>query len=465
MMKQGSLESLIRKLTLGWTIAGILLTLAFSGGLFQWITYLDAENQIETLAKSALSSYRTDILSGGIRSIELNLRRDFSISADENLFFLDANKLPWVGSLQKSKIRNCSHPSGICGNIWERKIVIEKPIYFDEESKSLWGYLHIEKVPRTDWSLVFSVTLTIIFGMLLQNLGLYFSHLKVIKSVCATLTGWAQKLSTNPKDAMNYESAPFDEIKPVELALAGLKTEIDELENMARQQGELAMLRSVGHDILNPVSRMKRIVGLLEIQSDPNYAELLLRLNANLKRLSSYAEQLKFIYKRRSGERVDVVTPLNISTEIKALTDELAFDPEAQEKQIVIKTELAPDCHIRIPAPAFSRIIENLCGNSIQASNQSQIVSIQVSSDQNLVQIMVKDSGCGIPEVNQKKIFEPGFTTKVNKGTGLGLFVVKQICEQFGGTISLDSQVGRGTCIKLEFPRIEVKNVLQTALG
>lgn len=466
MKKPGSLEALIRRLALGWTVAGIFITVAFSGGLFHWLTYQDAENQIETLAKSALTSYRTDILSGGIRSIELQLRRDFAISSGENLFFLDASKAPWVGDLRRAEVRHCSDPSGFCRDVWGRKIVIERPIYFDDEEKSLWGYLHIEKTPRTDWPLVLSVTLTIIIGMLLQSLGLYFSHLKVIKSVCETLTGWAKKLSANPKDAMNYASAPFDEIKPIELALAGLKNEIDELENMARQQGALTTLRGVGHDILNPVSRMKRILGLLQMNSGQESSEeLVASLSANLKRLSSYAEQLKFIYKKQSGEQVGGVAPLDLSAEVRALAKELHFDSEAQEKKITIAADVTPDCHARIPAPAFGRIIENLCGNSIQASSANSTVSVKVATAGSAIQVTVEDQGCGIAEEHKKKIFEPGFTTKINKGTGLGLFVVKQICEQYGGAISLESEIGRGTCIKLEFPKTEVKHGLQAALS
>ncbi len=466
MKRTVSLESLIRKLTLGWTVAGIFLTLAFSGGLFHWMTYRDAENKIETLAKSALTSYRTDILSGGIRSIELQLRRDFAISPDEKLIFLDAQKSPWVEGLQTSELNHCSKPSGICRQIWDKKILIEKPIYFDDDSKSLWGYLHIEKIPQTDWPLVLSVTLTIIAGMLFQNLGLYFSHLKVIKSVCGTLTNWAKKLSANPKDVTNYESTPFDEIKPIARALAGLKQEIDQLENMARQQGALTTLRGVGHDILNPVSRMKRILGLLQMNSEANKRnELMASLNSNLKRLSSYAEQLKFIYKKQSGEPDEFVIPLDLSAEAKALAKELHFDNEVQEKKISIVADVSPNCHSKIPASAFGRIVENLCGNSVQASEANSKISVKVAPVGNTVRVVVEDNGSGIRDEHKARLFEPGFTTKANKGTGLGLFVVKQICEQYGGTILLESEIGRGTCIKLDFPKVEVKNGLQTTLG
>ncbi len=466
-MKNVSLESHIRRLALGWTLAGIFLTLAFSGAIFHWLTYRSAENQIQTLAKSALTSYRTDILSGGVRSIELQLRRDFSISPDESLFFLDAKKEPWVGDLRQADVRQCSATSGICRDLWGGKIIIEKPVFFDEEEKNLWGYLYIEKSPHTDWSLVLSVTLAIIFGMLIQNLGFYLTLQKAIKAVSVTIGNWAKKLSINPKDTVNYESAPFKEIEPIGLALAGLRSEIDALEQAARQQGALTTLRGVSHDILNPVSRMKRILGMLQL--DPTDAvsseALLLSLNANLKRLSSYAEQLKYIYKKQAGEEVENTPILDLSAEVRAIAKELHYDCEAQDRKITVAASVEEGCRARISAAAFGRIIENLCGNSIQASSENSIVAVNVRPVGGAVRITIEDKGCGISQENQKKIFEPGFTTKTNTGTGLGLFVVKQICEQYGGEISLSSELGRGTRINIEFPKIEVQDELQAALS
>ena len=462
-----SLESHIRRLALGWTIAGMLLTLAFTGGLFHWLTYQSAENQIETLAKSVLTSYRTEILSGGIRSIELQLKKDFLISKNESLFFLDAKKSPWVGDLQGADVHHCANSSNICRDLLGGKIVIEKPIYFDENGKSLWDYLYIEKQPQTDWSLVLSVTLVIILGMLFQNLGFYLNLRKAIKSVSTTIGGWAKKLSSDPKDAMNYESAPFTEIEPIGVALAGLRNEITHLESIAREQGALTTLRGMGHDILNPVSRMKRILGLLRMKSaNANSSEELIdNLSANLKRLSSYAEQLKYIYKKQTGEPVENIPVLDLSAEVLALTKELHFDSEAQDKKIKVGATVEAGCYSLIPAPAFGRIIENLCGNSIQASGAGSTINVNVGLIGNSVRISVEDKGCGISKEHQKKIFEPGFTTKTNKGTGLGLFVVKQICEQYGAEISLDLEIGRGTSVNIEFPKIGAQDGIQAALS
>lgn len=461
-MKKVSLESHIKKLALGWTLSGILFTLAISGAVFHWLQYRDAERQIETLATSALSAYRKNIFDGGVRSIELQLRKDFSISEGENLIFLDAQKSPWVGSLEQHELRLCSNPSLVCRDFWGGKIVIEKPIYFDGENAGIWGFLHIEKTPSTDWSLVFSVTIAIILGMLFQNIGFYINLSKAIRTVSATLGTWAEKLSLSPKDVANYESAPFVEIEPIGMALTGLRSEISDLECIAREQGALSTLRGVGHDILNPVLRMKRILGLLEMRSAGANGsdDLLTSMSANLKRLSGYAEQLKYIYRQQAGESRDAIPVTDLSQEMTALVKELSFDSEARDKNLAVTAEVAVGCHAQIPAAAFGRIVENLYGNSVHAANANSSVEIRVEDVGGMVRVSIEDHGSGISEADRAKIFRSGFTTKPNKGTGLGLFVVKQICDEYGGTIQLASEVGRGTRINIDFPKREAASVV-----
>jgi len=67
-------------------------------------------------------------------------------------------------------------------------------------------------------------------------------------------------------------------------------------------------------------------------------------------------------------------------------------------------------------------------------------------------EIKVADNGAGIPEKNLGRIFEPFFTTKENKGTGLGLAVCWGIVSEHGGTIDVDSKVGRGSTFTVRLP-------------
>jgi signal transduction histidine kinase len=459
-MTKTSLVSHIRKLALSWTVAAILLTLTLSGSLFFVLVSKDAEREIQTLALTTLASYRTDILSGDIRSIELQLNKEFSIGRDERLLFLDQNKKPWVSDLRENKIDLCNDKNGICRKIFEEKVYLDQPIYFDNEKTNLWGYIHIEKSPQANWPLIFSVTLAIILGMSFQALGFYYNLLKSIKSVSLAIENWAQRLSADPKNSSSLDHAPFSEIEPIERALAGLRQEIDILENTAREQGALNTLRGVGHDILNPVSRLKRLLGLLEIKMSISASfdkELFQNCTSNLKRLSGYAEQLKVLYKKNAGENQLIDIPvLDISKELRLLTHEIALDPEAIHKNIGFQSEILDGCFSKIPAPMFGRLLENIVGNSIHASKHNSQIKISSSTSDEKVVLTIADSGEGISDEIRSKIFEPNFSTKANKGTGLGLFVVKQICEQYQCQISVNSKLNIGTTFQITFPKSEI---------
>lgn len=457
-MSKASLVSHIKKQAMGWTLAGIILTATLSGSLFFVLVFKYAEREITTAAQTSVSSSRKDLFSGDVRGLELRLRKQFEIKDDEKLLFLDPSKKPWVGDGSTINVSFCDSARGLCQNIFSNEIKFDYPIYFDSEKSSLWGYFHIEKHPHTNWPLVASVILTIVLGMLFQAFGFYFNIIKSIQAVGETLASWAQRLSANPKDISQYESAPFSEIEPIENALTGLRAEIDLLEKLAREEGALTTLRGIGHDILNPVARIKRIVGLIEMRgtlSEDDQA-LIHKLSSNLKRLSSYAEQLKLLYKYKTGEITDNTTPiLDLSTELKNLTKDLAFDPDVLDKKIEFLPEIINNCLVRIPAPILGRIVENIVGNSIHASHEMGVIKIKTIEDKKEIHLTVEDEGSGIDDDIKNKIFLPDFTTKSNKGTGLGLFVVKQLCEHYGGLISLHSEVGRGTTIKLSFPRAE----------
>ena len=100
----------------------------------------------------------------------------------------------------------------------------------------------------------------------------------------------------------------------------------------------------------------------------------------------------------------------------------------------------------------FKQICINLIQNSIDSMELGKSIYIDVKSDDNKVYISLQDEGKGIPEENLEKIFSP-FLEYKEKGTGLGLYITKQIIEGCGGTIKVDSIYGEGTTFLLELPR------------
>ena len=426
--RQASLEGHIKKLAMGWAIAGLSLTIGLCLSIFYWLPFKDIENQIKQQTTSVISARRTDILSGEVLTVELQLKSELGLKQDEQIVFLDANMNRWITDQRDLKLKPCQQAETVCRDYFHQKVIYYSPIYFDKEKTSLWGYLYVEKNPTVNWPMVLSVVLAILIGMSFQTIGYYVGLSKAIAKVGKTLRDWSQKLSLNPKNRTNYTDAPFSEIGSIELALARLRGEIDDLYALAKKEGALETLRSVGHDILNPVSRIKRIIGLMKSENIASDQELLNNLNANARRLSNYAEQLKYLYKKEIGEE-QKINAVNASQEIESLVEELKFHPEVLDKKIKFSSNIEPKLYISIPVGALGRLVENLCTNSVQASHDQGLIEILVTSEVDRMAISILDNGHGIPDEIKSEIFSPGYTSRPNQGTGLGLFVVKQICD------------------------------------
>ena len=346
----------------------------------------------------------------------------------------------------------CSIPEKICHDLANEKLLVDIPIYFDSESKALWGFLHIEKHPNIHWEIILAVSLALLLGMLSLAFVLQSQFMKSISVVSTTMQDWSEHLRHNPKDSQNFETAPFKELEPIAYSLRGLNKEISELENLAQKRGSLNTLRSIGHDILNPVARMKRILGVMKLQPSYSGNELVTNLESNLKRLSGYAEQIKSLYKREAGDSQRSSDITDLSLEIRNLTGDLSNDHDLLAKGITLELSLQPNCFVNAPPSVLSRIAENLILNSLHASLPNSTVKVSTFGGNGSVVLNISDSGAGIPDTIKDKVFDANFTTKINKGTVLGLFVVRQLCEECAGTIKFSSEVDQGTTFEVSFP-------------
>ena len=98
-----------------------------------------------------------------------------------------------------------------------------------------------------------------------------------------------------------------------------------------------------------------------------------------------------------------------------------------------------------------SQAIVNLLHNALNASPKGKEVRLTTCRYNNFLRIAVQDEGVGIPKENLQRIFQPFFTTN-SKGTGLGLAITQRIVTEHGGLIQVESRVGIGTRITLDFP-------------
>ena len=97
-------------------------------------------------------------------------------------------------------------------------------------------------------------------------------------------------------------------------------------------------------------------------------------------------------------------------------------------------------------------IITNLLFNAVDALPRGGTIHIQTQAVEGGVQLTASDTGIGMNEETRSRVFEPFFTTKADVGSGLGLSTVYGIVRRWGGTITVESQLGKGTLFTLQLP-------------
>ena len=123
---------------------------------------------------------------------------------------------------------------------------------------------------------------------------------------------------------------------------------------------------------------------------------------------------------------------------------------------IVIETEIEPGVCISGNAMLLSRLLRNLLSNAIRYGRENGCVRVGLRSAAEKAVLSVSDDGIGVAPEEQEKIFERFYradTSRSVQGTGLGLPMVKRIAQLHGGTVELESEVGRGSTFRVVFPR------------
>lgn len=149
--------------------------------------------------------------------------------------------------------------------------------------------------------------------------------------------------------------------------------------------------------------------------------------------------------------------PILQAVELNKIVEDMALLVEREAKHNNIQLLRAYDKNLPLihsDGPQLRQVVLNLLNNAVHAIGKDGVVTIttRVAGDNN-IDLIVSDTGCGIPPEDLTKIFDPFFTTKpAGQGTGLGLSICLGIIQRLGGGISVDSAVGQGTTFTINLP-------------
>jgi signal transduction histidine kinase len=125
---------------------------------------------------------------------------------------------------------------------------------------------------------------------------------------------------------------------------------------------------------------------------------------------------------------------------------------------IELDAKLEPTGRVALDAGSLLQVVVNLVLNARDASTSGGTIDVRTQRDGATVLVEVEDRGEGMTEATKARLFEPFFTTKGGAGSGLGLAMVKATAEAAGGSVHVDSELGRGTLIRLELRSVETND-------
>jgi len=316
-----------------------------------------------------------------------------------------------------------------------------------------------------------SVILSFLVGLIAMNLIVYLSPARSIQF----LIGLTASLGFISWTCLNYFNYWLDIAHPLVLLGVGyyliipyrLVSEYKKrwhYQEKSEFMAELEQLKSnflslISHDLKTPLARIQ---GNAEIALATSTTTLNDKQKKSLQsivhtteELSSYVETILDLTRIESSKIHLHKTSKDINSVITDVVRSKA--PLAQEKNIRIETQLEPLFSFKFDVKLIQQVIANLLENAIKYSPENSTVVLESKEIDSQIEVCIKDQGYGIPAEEQDKIFSKFYRinnsqTEKEKGTGLGLYLVKYFVELHEGFVTLNSQLGKGSNFTIRLP-------------
>ncbi|MDB6024878.1 MAG: integral rane sensor hybrid histidine kinase [Verrucomicrobiales bacterium] len=244
----------------------------------------------------------------------------------------------------------------------------------------------------------------------------------------------------------------------LEATLEELKDAQAQLVHSEKMAGLGRMSAGIIHEINNPLNYTKTALyslrkkeKLLPAGEQPDFGEVLRDIEEGVDRVKNIVSDLRTFTHPSTDQLESVDVKKVVASVERFLSDQL--------KAVRFEKAIPEDFRINGNSNKLVQVLVNLVQNALDALKEKQFLDsaptiwMEAKSEPGRRLIIIRDNGNGIPSENLGKIFDPFFTTKdVGEGMGLGLSICYRILTEWGGTVSVSSEVGSFTEFKLEFP-------------
>ncbi|QDT99720.1 HAMP domain-containing sensor histidine kinase [Gimesia aquarii] len=233
-------------------------------------------------------------------------------------------------------------------------------------------------------------------------------------------------------------------------------TELRRLESLRQE-----FVANVSHELKTPLSSIKAYTETLirGAKDDPEISQtFLMRIEEQAERLHELIMDLISLASIESGNQVFDIIDIELGPFVEICLVDQQKVAEAKNIELIVEAK-EPGIKVKADEEGLHQILGNLINNAIKYTPDQGRITIRWEwDDPNMVLLEVEDTGIGIEEKHQARLFERFF--RVDKarsrelgGTGLGLSIVKHLVQSFNGTIGVTSKVGEGTTFTVRLPR------------
>lgn len=259
------------------------------------------------------------------------------------------------------------------------------------------------------------------------------------------------------------EKKVSDRTKILQETLYELENSRNELTEALEKEKELGELKSrfvsmASHEFRTPLAAVLSSANLMSRYIDGGQPEKCLRhihrIKSSVDHLNSVLEDFLSLGKIEEGKINVQATEFNICHEIESLVAEMQEIAKAGQK-ILFHRRSDWDCIIRGDRNLLRNAMINLISNAIKFSEEGKSIDVEVEKANQSVLIKIQDHGVGIPEEEQKHLFDRFFrASNVSniQGTGLGLYIVMRYVEMMNGSLNFSSKYGKGTTFTIQLP-------------
>jgi signal transduction histidine kinase len=238
-----------------------------------------------------------------------------------------------------------------------------------------------------------------------------------------------------------------------------LRKAYEELKELDRLKDEF--LSNISHELKTPITISRSAIEL-GMEEDPKERDRFLAMGLDgLIRLNYMVGELLDISRMESDAYRLTLKPVDLREIVLTTVEEIR--PLTRGKGIEIETSLPSEAvWISADEESLKRILYNLLTNAIKFNHEGGRVEVELTAGEEDVTVSVLDTGIGIPQERLAKVFDrfyqvDGTTTRPYPGVGIGLALVKRLVEMHQGTVSVESEMGRGSRFAITFPSIDAE--------